>query len=335
MSKMVTSGRNGRRKGETDTSVECSGCGEWYDAVVMGISKLTEEQIKAKPIFCRECLEERVDELERQNTGLSERCRELTHEVRGYKEELAVCKEELVKCEEMTKVRKEVTNEGVQGKSVQGEVVEVSEVKEGVVNQTPRKVNKVRKKCRVIVGDSMVKNMWKHVRVEAEGSKCTSLRGRGIKDVMDEAVNESKDISEGTLVIQGGGNGLLACGVNETVKTVMDGVRKIKQEKKDVRVAVVGVMRRPRSDERYERVRKEVNRRLQVELCGMKVECMKANDVGVSFLDLDRELTHNVFARDQVHLTEEGEWKCGRRVLELVLANESVEREGCESSENG
>ena len=39
----------------------------------------------------------------------------------------------------------------------------------------------------------------------------------------------------------------------------------------------------------YERMRKEVNRKVYEEVARMKVHLMKEKDIGVSFLDLDRK----------------------------------------------
>ena len=59
----------------------------------------------------------------------------------------------------------------------------------------------------------------------------------------------------------------------------------------------MGIMRRPKESLGYERMRKEVNRKVHEELARMKVDLMKEKDIGVSFVDLDKELNGTMFSR--------------------------------------
>ena len=59
----------------------------------------------------------------------------------------------------------------------------------------------------------------------------------------------------------------------------------------------MGIMRRLKESLGYERMRKEVNRKVHKELARMKVDLMKEKDIGVSFLDLDKELNGTMFSR--------------------------------------
>ena len=64
-------------------------------------------------------------------------------------------------------------------------------------------------------------------------------------------------------------------------------------------------------------MRKEVNRKVHEELARMKVDLMK-EDIGVSFLDLDKELNDTMFCQDLVHLNIVGSRKLGDRLAEWV-----------------
>ena len=104
----------------------------------------------------------------------------------------------------------------------------------------------------------------------------------------------------------------------------MECVREMKKEKK-VRVAVVGVLGRPRESRGYEELRKETNRMLQQEVLKLKVECSERDgDYGVSFLDLDGALPPRVYGRDGVHLSREGDRMMSRRFLEWITATERL-----------
>ena len=91
----------------------------------------------------------------------------------------------------------------------------------------------------------------------------------------------------------------------ETATLLIEGVKEIKEGRKDLRVVFVGIMRRLKESLGYERMRKEVNRKVHEELARMKVDLMK-EDIGVSFLDLDKELNGTMFCQDLVHLNIAG-----------------------------
>ena len=96
-------------------------------------------------------------------------------------------------------------------------------------------------------------------------------------------------------------------------------------EKKKVRVAVVGVLGRPRESRGYEELRKETNRLLRNEVLELKMDCCRREgDYGVSFLDLDGALPPGVYSRDGVHLDTVGDRLMCRRLLEWVTATERL-----------
>ena len=59
--------------------------------------------------------------------------------------------------------------------------------------------------------------------------------------------------------MEGGGNSLKWLGVEETVKTILEGVEYIQRLKKEVNMAVCSILPCPRESERYEKMRTEVN----------------------------------------------------------------------------
>lgn len=187
----------------------------------------------------------------------------------------------------------------------------------------------------VCVGDSMVRNAHRYMAMRGENSKLVSLSGKGIEEVVETARESMRGLQEGMLILQGGGNGLRQLGPEQTVRKVMECVREVKRVKK-VRVAVVGVLGRPKESSGYEELRKETNRLLRQEVLDLKVECGKREgDYGVSFLDLDGALPPGVYGRDGVHLDGEGDRLMCRRFLEWVTATERLcemreKRQECE-----
>ncbi|KAG0724644.1 hypothetical protein GWK47_040155 [Chionoecetes opilio] len=134
-----------------------------------------------------------------------------------------------------------------------------------------------------------------------------SLSGKGMEDVVKEVREQVKGVQEGMVIMQGGGNSLRRLGPEQTVGKVMECLKDIKKDRKKVRVAVVGVMRRPRENAGYEEIRCDTNKRLQEEVVRIKAECSKdPGDYGVSFIDLDGALPQEVFG-EKVHLNWEGE----------------------------
>ena len=126
----------------------------------------------------------------------------------------------------------------------------------------------------------------------------------------------------GLLILQGGGNSLHALGVEETVKSVLSTVKEIQERRVDVKIAVLGVLPRPKESKRYEGMRVNVNRRLQTEICAMKASLFRKREGDVSFLDMDSILPKEVFARDGVHLNAEGDACLGWRLLQWIKEKE-------------
>ncbi|MPC58795.1 hypothetical protein E2C01_052804 [Portunus trituberculatus] len=82
----------------------------------------------------------------------------------------------------------------------------------------------------------------------------TLTRGARIQEIKKAVGAKTQDFENGLLVIQGGGNDLERIGEEEIVKGVVEAVKAA--EGKNLSVAVVGVIRRPREGDRYERLRR-------------------------------------------------------------------------------
>lgn len=165
----------------------------------------------------------------------------------------------------------------------------------------------------------MVRRVGTHVKLNSEGSACTSLRGARVEEIKKKVVEEAETLKDGLLIVQGGGNSLEEVEEEVTVRETVAAVRAV--EGKNMSVAVVGVMRRPREGPQYEQVRKRTNRRIQEELMKMKCTWLKEKKGNVSFIDTDRELKDDrLFAVDGVHLNDAGNEKLGRRLCEWVRA---------------
>ena len=107
-------------------------------------------------------------------------------------------------------------------------------------------------------------------------------------------------------------NNLTGIGHNETVEKVLSAVKEITRGKMNRKVAVMGIIRRPREciNESYEDERRKANRVLQTELCQMKAE-----KIQVSFIDMDMVIQDNMFSVDGVHLNREGNDRMSARIL--------------------
>ncbi|KAF2345522.1 SGNH hydrolase-type esterase domain [Trinorchestia longiramus] len=114
-------------------------------------------------------------------------------------------------------------------------------------------------------------------------------------------------MNEGMVIVQAGGNGLLENGREATVNAIMKVVER--KRKKNVRVAVTSLLRRPACNEDYERLHKEANRDLHEKMLAMKAESMRKREVGSSFFNMDDLIQAGCFLEVEVHLSQEGEIK--------------------------
>ena len=184
----------------------------------------------------------------------------------------------------------------------------------------PERVETGRRKVPIaVVGDSMIYRMSQYVKCNMQGSSFSSMSGAGLEEITNQVKIETRAMDEGLVVIQGGGNSLRRLGVQETARQLIGCVEDVKRDRKGVRVAVVGVIARPKENARYEQMRKDVNRRVHEWIMSRRLET--ANDrkeAGVSFIDPDLFLREQSFFRDGVHLNDEGSAALGRRVRQWI-----------------
>ena len=168
-----------------------------------------------------------------------------------------------------------------------------------------------------IVGDSMIKNIDRIVRL-GERSRCICRKGAKVDTIVKEAEEAALGMNDGMIVIQGGGNGLTDRDEDESVKMVLDGVRNIKDRDKRMRVSVVSVLPRPgmEKDNQYEKMRKNINKKLHVAIMEMNLKArVDPGNNGVSFMDMDPVITPDMYVHDGVHLNERGTEKLAQHII--------------------
>ena len=315
----------------TQRAVACDLCETWFHIGCHSVSPdeyrlYSNEDCRAK-WFCLKCekifkslkkekeaLVVEVSELKKVNSELTEKVKDLEKKD-GVDKEVQTEVPSRDECADKT-VQTEVSvkNNAKDRADKSSQTV----VKEPVAG--PRKIMMRKRVAPIrIIGDSIVKKTHVHVRCERKDSGCTSMSGARIEEVKKRVQEEAGDMKDGLLVIQGGGNGLEYVGKDDTVKEMLDAVRAV--EGKNISVAVVGVLKRPREDPQYEWLRRSTNRKLQEELMKLKIEWKKEKKGDVSFIDMDHVLRENrCFSRDGVHLSDEGDARMGRRLCEWVRA---------------
>lgn len=315
--KMVKSGCSVCKKaGATkDGEVECGKCLVWFHvACVFGALAVNMDLLAHKNIvfLCDECMDGPKEKKYKADCGSQ------TETTRTTTETSVQTQTEADQGTTTTTVKTVETREDDEAVRRQPEVEVVADMGR-TTTAVPKRVRMVRRSPIHIIGDSMIRNTPAHVKCSLPGSGCTSLPGARIQDIKKKVKEAARDMEDEMLIIQGGGNDLKKIGVEETVKEVVDAVKAA--EKKKMSVAVVGLIRRPREDVTYERIRRAANKRIFEEVTRMKVEWMKEKSGNVSFLDLDRTLDDDrLFARDGVHLNADGNARMGRRLREWVKA---------------
>ena len=341
--------------------VECSLCSKWMKAGPAGVDGISFREIGEMEVYCMPCvyngmsgmksvmqgyarriiaLEETVKTLSllvqdnvetRQGKMTStENHMQTSHSAGTYAAAVANSQVNAIDCEQILKADEQTVDKEtyVTLPSEDDQSSSQRRTNDGVFQVVQRR-NKEKKKKINIVGDSIASSITKVVKCNEQGSSCTSLRGAGIKQIVERCELMSDEVENDSLmVIQGGGNSLRWLGEETTVKSIMDSVKKIKGKKKDLKIAVVSVLPRPRENYQYDELRKTTNRHLQSELCKMKAELMKDKEGGVSFIDVDKVLTPKMFMQDGVHLNHEGSIQLGKRVLTWVKENSRVQPVG-------
>ena len=161
-----------------------------------------------------------------------------------------------------------------------------------------------------------MRNINKVVGMKESGSFLRSIGGAGIKQIMGEAVLAANQASDGTkLFIQGGGNSLKHIGVQNTVRSIVDGVQDIYSANNRIAVSVLGLIPRPRENGLYERARLRTNQCLREELGRLKED----KGIEVLFIDVDKCMNLDCFGKDGVHLNWSGNTILGKIIVEVMI----------------
>ncbi|KAF2345455.1 hypothetical protein FHG87_023790 [Trinorchestia longiramus] len=104
-------------------------------------------------------------------------------------------------------------------------------------------------------------------------------------------------------MLVGCGNELLVNGSEERVNAIMKVVEKAR--KKNVRVPVTSLLRRPACNE-YERLREEVNIDLHEKILVMKAESVRKREVSSRFLDMDSLIQAGCFSEMESTFRKKG-----------------------------
>ena len=342
------------------SSVECVGCGRWVNAKDVDVVGMLDSEVRKMEVFCMRCTYGVLSELRAELRGARDEICALREAHLSSSAQVTELLAEKCKCKCRCNVNERNNTRVESGTSLahkeQGEttipsVPEVVQSSERPVipEQSRENVKRTRtppqgtepqvsddegftmvqrKRRRVkqtinLVGDSMLRNVTKVIKCGEEGSGCTSLRGAGIKQIMQNAsLNASTIETNGILILQGDGNSLHALGTKETVKSVMSTVKEIKERRPDVKLAVLSIMPRPKEGKKYESMRLAANRELQAQLCDMKVSLLQKGEGDISFMDMDSSLPKEAFAKDGVHLNGEGDVWLGKRLLQWIKEKE-------------
>ena len=185
-----------------------------------------------------------------------------------------------------------------------------------------------------LVGDSMVRGFGKYMHVQDPGSELRSIPGAGILQILRVAKTSLAQEYEGALIIQGGGNSLNVLGAERTVESMIQAVREIHTKYPKCELLVIGIIPRPSEGERYEGVRRNVNRKLASGIDRM-MGLWGRRRGWISFLSPDEYLIESDFAADSVHLNDEGKRRlseaCNRWLSWRRLAGRTDACEGGDS----
>ena len=197
------------------------------------------------------------------------------------------------------------------------------------VIQTPAVDRSIR-----IVGDSMIRNFGKYINMEQPGSELESMPGKGILQILGVARTTLTQEYEGALIIQGGGNSLSVLGADRTAESMIKTARQIHTKYPKCELLMIGIIPRPVEGQRYEIMRRNVNRKLASEIDHM-MGMWGTRRGWISFLSPDEYLVKSDFKTDLVHLKDEGERRlseaCNRWLSWRRLAGQTVASEGGEN----
>ena len=226
--------------------------------------------------------------------------------------------------------RTDETVENIRGNGSEMRVQD-TEISDGQAQGYPwqkvqRRKGKQEKKTPIIIcGDSMVKEVGRNIKMKGEGSELCCYPGAQIKEVMERVKEKCRNGEDDLVVIQGGGNNLTGVGHRKTTEEVINTIKEITRGKKNRKVAMVGIIRRPREciNARYEEQRKKTNKAIQTEICRLK-----ESKIQISFIDMDPIIQESMFKVDGVHLSIVGNNRMSTRILMWMKQKEIKISEG-------
>ena len=304
--------------------MECSGCGRWVKAGDVDVAGLPVSEVAEMDVFCLRCVYLRLAESRRAWQESQDENKALREMILILSDEIRNCVARIsdppggVSASPIDARLLRVPAEQLQGNfsivesPFFADVVAASARNNNEMQGTPEQqrmnkesqegedrsafttVRRRKKKSRPtinVIGDSMVRNITKSVKCGEESSRCISLRGAGVKQVYNKACETLFTMRrDGLLVLSAGGNSLRALGPEEIARSITNAVKRMTEERKDVKIAVVSVLPRPKESKDYETMRIATNHSIQSQLCMMKAKFVQQRAGDVSFLDLDRVL---------------------------------------------
>ena len=297
----------------TCSGVECEVCDTWFHTACVGLQKASSKMLSHKNIvfLCDECIDDARERMKNRKEDKTDRATQTSGS-------------EINSMHTQTEDAEVGGTQTVHPPQPQADkALQTESVSEPQRRRVPTKRMIVKKSPICIVGDSMMKNAGAHLRSKVSEASQECLRGAKIHEIRKKVIEKAQTAESRLLVIQGGGNDLERVGEEATVKEVVEAVKAA--EAKKMCVAVVGVIRRPREGERYERLRRRTNARIQEEVLKMKLDWLKKRSGNVSFIDLDSVLREGMdFLPDGVHLNEAGNKRMYGRLREWVRARSTV-----------
>ena len=159
------------------------------------------------------------------------------------------------------------------------------------------------------IGDSNVGFTYRELGIgENEGRRMFMYRGAGVLQIKEKLKQEIKNVKDGgRVIIHAGGNGLNYVGTMKTVSSIRQMVEIVREQVKEPKIAIIPLFVRELEGMNYERMRKEVNWRID----------QMARTLGVDILYM-KDVRREPIAEDRVHLSWYGRKNIGYVVREWV-----------------
>ena len=180
----------------------------------------------------------------------------------------------------------------------------------------------------LIIGDSMLNHLDGFL--ETNGYKkenkpereIVCMRGANISQKAERVKKTKMGQKGGILIIQGGGNNLIAEGAVLTWMKIVEAIKVVWKNNKEVTVGVVAVTRRPGEEKQFEIQRVRLEQILEEEIERWSVQkrergverCME----GISFLGMEKVIKNRDVGADGIHLSWHGCNKFYHKIAEFI-----------------